>query len=65
MAKDYTYGNAYYCDIEYKMSKLMASELLKTRKGAEQNMRPQQFLCKIVNEQFGVKGNCVRVITTE
>lgn len=60
--KDNTNSNSWYRDIEYKMPKLMASELLKTRKGLEQNMPPQKFLCMVVNEQFGIKGNCVRVV---
>jgi len=60
--KDNTNSNSWYGDIEYKMSKLMASELLKTRKGLEQNIPPQKFLCMVVNEQFGIKGNCVKVV---
>lgn len=59
---DNSRANSYYRDIEYKMSKLMASELLKSRKGSDQNMPPQKFLCMVVNEQFGIKGNCVRVV---
>ena len=50
-------------DIEYEMSKDMAKALLATRKGTEQNMPPQKFLCDVVNTEFGVKGNCVRVHT--
>ena len=49
--------------IEYEMSKEMAKQILATRKGAEQNMPPQKFLCQIVNEEFGLKGNCTRVLT--
>ena len=45
-------------DIAYEMNKLLAKEILATRKGAEQNMNPQDFLCKVVNESFGLKGNC-------
>ena len=48
--------------IEYKMTELMAEELLKTRKGDEFKMTENEFLCKVVNETFGVKCNCVRVI---
>lgn len=48
--------------IEYKMSDAMARELLKTRKGEEIKMRPNDFLCKVVNEQFGLLGECKRVI---
>lgn len=49
--------------IEYEMSKEMAKQILTTRKGAEQNMPPQKFLCQVVNEEFGLKGNCTRVLT--
>ncbi len=52
-----------YGEIEYEMSKEMAKEILATRKGAERNMHPQEFLKKIVNEEFGIKGNCVKVTT--
>lgn len=48
--------------IEYKMPDKMARELLKTRKGDEQKMRPNDYLCKVVNENFGLKGHCVKVI---
>ena len=50
-------------DVEYEMTKEMAKQILATRKGAEQNMPPQKFLCQVVNEEFGIKGNCVRVLT--
>ena len=48
--------------IEYKMPEIMARELLKNRKGNETKMRPNDFLCKVVNENFGLKGHCVNVI---
>lgn len=50
-------------NIEYEMPKGMAKEILKTRKGTDQNMHPQEFLCKVVNEEFGIKGYCTKVIT--
>ena len=40
----------------------MARELLKNRKGDETKMRPNDFLCMVVNENFGLKGHCVNVI---
>ena len=49
--------------IEYKMPKQMAQEYFKLRKGEEQKMRPNEYLCKIVNENFGIKGYCTNVIT--
>ena len=48
--------------IEYKMPEKMAIELLKNRKGDEAKMRPNDFLCMVVNENFGLKGHCVNVI---
>ena len=48
--------------IEYKMPDQMARELLKARKGDEVKMHPNDYLCKIVNEQFGLKCHCARVI---
>lgn len=48
--------------VEYKMPDKMARELLKNRKGDEAKMRPNDFLCMVVNENFGLKGHCVNVI---
>lgn len=50
-------------DIEYEMTKEMAKQILATRKGGEQNIPPQKFLCQVVNEEFGIKGNCTHVLT--
>jgi hypothetical protein len=49
-------------NIEYKMEKAMADALLKARKGEDKKKHPQEYLCSVVNEQFGVKGNCVKVL---
>lgn len=49
--------------IEYQMPAAMAAEILKTRKGADKNMRPQDYLIKHVNECFGLLYNCVKVTT--
>ena len=48
--------------IEYKMPEAMAKAYLNERTGEEKKMRPNDFLCKIVNEEFGLKGYCTRVI---
>ena len=53
----------FYNEIEYEMPKAFAKEILATRKGEERNMQPQTFLCKVVNEEFGLLGNCVKVTT--
>jgi len=49
-----TYKPNYF---KYKMSKTLAKELLKDYKGD-----PQPYLCKVVNEQFNLKGICTEVI---
>jgi hypothetical protein len=52
-----------YGEIEYEMPKELAKQILATRKGTDQNMHPQEFLKKVVNEEFGLKGYCTRVTT--
>lgn len=47
--------------IEYKMPKAMAAEYLKDRRGEEKKMRPNDYLVKIVNEQFGLLRVCKNV----
>ena len=48
--------------IEYKMPEAMAKAYLNGRTAEEKKMSPNDFLCKIVNEEFGLKGYCTRVI---
>lgn len=48
--------------VEYKMPEAMAKAYLNERSAEEKKMRPNDFLCKIVNEEFGLKGYCTRVI---
>ena len=48
--------------IEYIMPAAMAAALLKSRKGEELKMKPNTFLCKVVNESFGLKGYCTKVV---
>ena len=57
--------NKNYGSIEYKMPEELAKQLLKKRKGVEgvNKMKPNEYLCYVVNEEFGIKGNCVKVIT--
>ena len=47
------------------MPEELAKELLKKRKGKEgvNKMKPNEYLCYVVNEEFGIKGNCVKVLT--
>lgn len=46
--------------IEYKMPKEMADMYLKLHKGKVPNVN--DYLCKIVNEEFGLKGLCTKVL---
>lgn len=56
------YKNKVINPIEYKMPEAFAKQLLKKRKDDESKTRPQEYLCNYVNEQFGIKGTCVKVI---
>ena len=47
---------------EYKMTKEMADAYLKARKGDDKKKRPQEYLCQVVNSNFGVKGTCTKVL---
>lgn len=49
---------------EYKMSKEMAAELLKNRKGDEKKKDNQEYLVKVVNEQFCLRLPVTKVITS-
>ena len=49
---------------EYNMSKEMATELLNSRKGTDKNMNPQDYLVKVVNEQFCLRLPVTKVFTT-
>ena len=45
------------------MSEVMAKELVKSRKGDDKKLKPQEYLIKYVNEQFGLRYPCVKVTT--
>ena len=49
--------------IEYKMPKEMAEMYLKTAKGEFAKKHPKEYLIEVVNEEFGIKGTCINVIT--
>ena len=53
----------FYKTVEYKMPIITAKSLLKSRNSIEEKMHPNDFLCKIVNEQYGILGRCTKVIT--
>ena len=48
--------------IEYKMPKEIAKTLLMARKGDELKLHDKEYLCKVVNESYGLKNHCVNVI---
>ena len=50
--------------IEYKMSKVMADEIIKAAKGKSGKLpKPaHEILCDYVNTQCGLKGSCVKVL---
>lgn len=45
--------------VEYKMSAVMAREILKSKKGKG---RPQEILVNYVNTQMGLKDKCTKVL---
>lgn len=51
--------------VEYKMPYELAEQLLKKRKGIAgvSKMTPNEYLCYVVNEEYGIRGTCVKVIT--
>lgn len=51
-----------YGYFEYKMSKELATSYLSARKGEDKKKHPQEYLCQIVNNEFGIKGICGRVL---
>jgi hypothetical protein len=52
-------------DFEYSMSKYMAEELWRNRKGEEKKMGKQDFFCHWVNTQLGLMGTCIGVKFTQ
>jgi hypothetical protein len=50
--------------VEYQMCAVMAHEILKARKGADKNMKPQDYLVNWVNTNCGLLYKCVKVTLT-
>ena len=48
--------------IEYKMPTMVAKEYLKMRSAEDKKMKPNDYLCKVVDEQYGLLRKCTRVI---
>lgn len=51
--------------VEYQMPKSFADAILKQRKPGEKNIRPQDYLVQLVNNEFGLKNHCVKVTIVE
>lgn len=49
-------------EIAYRMPVGVAKAYLKNRHSDENKMNNQAYLCKMVNQDYGLKGNCVKVI---
>lgn len=49
-------------EIAYRMPAGVAKAYLKNRHGDENKMNNQVYLCKMVNQDYGLKGNCAKVI---
>ncbi len=47
--------------VEYQMSKKMFDALLKSRHEDEKNVNPYEYVMKIINEGFGVKGTVTHI----
>lgn len=50
--------------VEYTMSAQCARTLLESRKDAEKDIPPQDYLVNYVNNTYGLLRNCERVILT-
>lgn len=48
--------------IEYKMSKQHFDALLKARSGEEKNMNPYEYIIKVLNSEYGLKGTVAHII---
>lgn len=48
-------------EIEYRMPRTLAKDLLKNRKGDEKKLDNQKFLCDYINREYGLLGYCTKV----
>lgn len=49
--------------IDYKMPMSMFEGLLKTRNKEEKRMNPYEYVAKVINNEFGLRGKVINVIT--
>ena len=48
--------------VEYKMPEVVVKDLLKKRSGEDLKMSANDYLCKVVNSEYNLLGECSRVI---
>ena len=48
--------------IEYKMSKKLFDAILDTRSESERKMNQYEYIVKVINEEYGLRGVVSRVI---
>lgn len=46
---------------KYVMTKAMVDFLMTQRKGEEKKMKRDDYLKKVINEQFGLRGTCTEI----
>lgn len=47
--------------LEYRMSKKMFNSILSGRSETEKKQNPKDYVAKVINEQFGLKGTVTNV----
>lgn len=47
--------------LEYRMSKKMFNAMLADRSETEKKQNPKDYIAKVINEQFGLKGTVTNV----
>ena len=49
-------------NFEYQMDKKMFDTIVKARKGEDKKKNPFKYVVDYINQSFGIKGNCSKVI---
>ena len=49
-------------NFEYQMDKKMFDSIVKSRKGEDKKINPFKYVVDYINESYGIKGNCIKVI---
>ena len=48
--------------IEYSMTKKMFNSILETRSDSDKNNNPYEYVMKVLNEEYGLRGTVSKVI---